>query len=73
MIDYQSLIRATHIPTSDFSTRWALTWAANVVQFEQTAEEIITSNIRPIVYDAQDQFEKHLENVMYRRPHQPEF
>ena len=73
MIDWQSQIRAMHIPTLEFSTRWALTWASNVKQFEESAEEITTSNIRPIVYDAQDQFEKHLENVMYRRPHQPEF
>ena len=72
-LDYVTLYKAWSTPSLEFSTKWAISWAKNVVDFTEVSESLEHSNIRPIVYDAQREFEKHLSEVMYHRSHQREF
>jgi len=72
-LDYVTLYKAWSTPSLEFSTKWAISWSKNVVDFSEVAETLTSSNIRPIVYEAQREFEKHLSEVMYHRPHQQEF
>ena len=72
-LDYVTLYKAWSVPSLEFSTKWAISWAKNVVDFSEVAETLTQSNIRPTVYEAQREFEKHLSEVMYHRSHQQEF
>ena len=72
-LDYVTLYKAWSTPSLEFSTKWAIEWSKNVVDFDEVAESLTYKNLRPAVYDAQREFEKHLSEVMYHRSHQREF
>ena len=62
-----------YIPTSEFSTEWAKTWAQNYVDFNRSNDFFTHYNVRGSICEAQREFEKHLEGVMHYRSHQREF
>ena len=72
-LDYVSLYKSSWTPDPEFSTKWSIEWAKNTVDFDEVAESLTYRNIRPTVYEAQREFEKHLSEVMYHRSHQQEF
>jgi hypothetical protein len=63
----------TFTPSAEFSTEWAKTWAKNYTEFSETNEQLVYTNARSVILEAQREFEKHLSNLMNHQAHQSEY
>jgi hypothetical protein len=66
-------METTFRPTDEFSTEWALNWAKNYTEFSETSEQLVYTNVRSVILEAQREFEKHLSNLMNHQAHQSEY
>ena len=57
----------------EFATRWANAWKQYHIESLELAELMTTRNNRSGIINTQNQFERHLHQIMNHRPHQQEF
>ena len=57
----------------EFATRWANHWKQQHIQSIELSDIMTTRNNRSGIINTQNQFERHLHQIMNHRPHQQEF
>ena len=57
----------------EFATRWANHWKQYHIESIELGELMTTRNNRSGIINTQNQFERHLHQIMNHRPHQQEF